>query len=150
MKVYTKNSPNRAVQQSDIQHKFRLKISCIILPTNAGLGALYGPLHPQMQPTSVHRMVLNSFLLLLRWRYSPGWTLAPFTIRLQASRSLALSLHSFIPISLRSVDTSSSHLTFCLPFVLLHTAFPYIFFFLNYGYCKFRGHKFDEERSPAR
>ena len=54
-------------------------------------------------------------LLLLRWRYSPGWALASFTIRLQASRSLALSLHSFIPIFLRSVDMSSSHLIFGLP-----------------------------------
>jgi hypothetical protein len=47
-------------------------------------------------------------LLLLLWRYSPGWALASITIRLQTSRSLALSLHSFIPIFLRSVDTSSS------------------------------------------
>jgi len=45
------------------------------------------------------------FLVLLRWRYSPEWALASFTIRLQASRSLALSLHSFIPIFFRSVDT---------------------------------------------
>ena len=54
-------------------------------------------------------------LLLLRWRYNAGWALASFTIRLQASRSLAPSLHSFIPIFLRSVDTSSSHLIFGLP-----------------------------------
>ena len=55
---------------------------------------------------------LHVLLLLLRWRYSPGWALASFTIRLQASRSLALSFHSFIPIFLRSVDTSSNHLIF--------------------------------------
>ena len=58
---------------------------------------------------------------LLRWRYSQGWALASFTIRLQASRSLALSLHSFIPIFLRSVDTSSSH----LPLRLVAYSFPY-------------------------
>ena len=51
-------------------------------------------------------------LLLLWWRYSLGWALASFTIRLQALQSLALSPHSFIPIFLRSVDTSSSHLIF--------------------------------------
>ena len=46
-----------------------------------------------------HRMIPLERILLLRWRYSPpGWALAPFTIRLQASRSLALSLHSFIPM----------------------------------------------------
>ena len=62
-------------------------------------------------------------LVLLWWRYSPGWALASFTIRLQASRSLALSFHSFIPIFLRSVDTSSSHIIFGLAY-----SFPYIFF----------------------
>ena len=36
----------------------------------------------------VHLLLL---LLLLRWRYSPGWALASFIIRLQASRSLDLS-----------------------------------------------------------
>jgi hypothetical protein len=49
-------------------------------------------------------------ILLLLWCYSPGWALASITIRLQTSRSLAPSLHTFIPIFLRSVDTSSSHL----------------------------------------
>jgi hypothetical protein len=53
--------------------------------------------------------------------------LASITIRLQASRSLALHLHSFIPISLRSVDTSSSHLVFGLPLRLVAYSFPYIF-----------------------
>ena len=67
-------------------------------------------------------------LLLLRWRYSPGWALASFTIRLQASRSLALSLHSFIPIFLRSVDTSSSHLIFGLPLRLVAYSFPHNIF----------------------
>ena len=69
------------------------------------------------------------FLLLLRWLYSPGWALASFTIRLQASRSLALSLHSFIPIFLRSVDTSCSHLIFGLPHCLVAYSFPYNIFF---------------------
>jgi len=69
-----------------------------------------------------------SLLLLLRWHYSPAWALASFTIRLQASRYLALSLLSFIPIFLRSVDTSSSHLIFGLPLRLVAYSFPYIFF----------------------
>ena len=67
--------------------------------------------------------------LLLWWRYSQGWALASFTICLQASRSLALSLHSFIPIFLRSVDTSSSHLIFGLPLRLVACSFPYNIFF---------------------
>jgi len=71
--------------------------------------------------------VLN--LLLLRWRYSPGWALASFTIRLQTSRSLALSLYSFIPIFLRSVGTSSSHLIFGLPLRLVAYSFPYNIFY---------------------
>ena len=73
-------------------------------------------------------MWISLVYLLLRRRYSPGWVLASFTIRLQASRSLALSLHSFIPIFLRSVDTSSSHLIFGLPLHLVACSFPYIFF----------------------
>jgi len=48
-------------------------------------------------------------------------------MRLQASRSLALSLHSFIPIFLRSVDTSSSHLIFGLPLRLVAYSFPFSF-----------------------
>jgi len=67
-----------------------------------------------------------TLVVLRRWRYRPGWALASFTIRLQASQSLALSLHSFIPIFLRSVDTSSSHLIFGLRLVAY--SFPYIFF----------------------
>ena len=73
-------------------------------------------------------------LLLLRWPYSPEWALAPFTIRLQVSRSLALSLHSFIPIFLRSVDTSSNHLIFGLPLRLVAYSFPYIFFGIAVSY----------------
>ena len=46
---------------------------------------------------------VNPTLKSLQWRHSPGWALTSFTIRLQASRSLAVSLHSFIPIFLRSV-----------------------------------------------
>ena len=76
-------------------------------------------------PQPLYRRIL----LLLRWRYSPGWALASFTIRLQASQSLALSLHSFIPIFLRSVDTSSSHLIFGLPLRLVAYSFPYNIFF---------------------
>ena len=74
-------------------------------------------------------IVLCMDLLLLRWHYSPGWALASFTICLQASQSLALSLHSFIPIFLRSVDTSSNHLIFGLPLRLVAYSFPYNIFF---------------------
>ena len=63
-----------------------------------------------------------------RLRYSPGWALASSTIHLQASRFLALSLHSFTLIFLRSMDTSSSHLIFGLPLRLVAYSFPYIFF----------------------
>ena len=63
-----------------------------------------------------------------RWRYSPGWALASATICLQVSRFLALSLHSFIPTFLRSMDTSSSHLVLGLPLHLVACSFPYIFF----------------------
>jgi len=44
------------------------------------------------------------------------------------SRSLALSLRSFIPIFLRSVDMSSNHLIFGLPLSLVAYSFPYILF----------------------
>ena len=64
-----------------------------------------------------------------RWRYSPGWALASATICLQASRFLALSLHSFIPIFLRSMNTSSSHLILGLPLRLVAYSFPYSILF---------------------
>ena len=76
-------------------------------------------------------------VLLLRWRYSPGWALPSFTLHLQASRSLALSLHSFIPIFLRSVDTSSIHLILGLPLRLVAYSFPYILFFSNSRFLAF-------------
>ena len=63
-----------------------------------------------------------------RWCYSLGWALASSTICLQASWFLALSLHSFTPIFLRSMDTSSSHLIPGLPLRLIAYNFPYIFF----------------------
>ena len=63
-----------------------------------------------------------------RWRYSPGWALASAIICLQVSRFLALSLHSFIPIFLRSMDTSSSHLFLGLPLRLFAYSFPYSIF----------------------
>jgi len=63
-----------------------------------------------------------------RWRYSSGWALASSTICLQASRFLALSLHSFTPIFLRSMDTSSGHLIFGLPLLLVAYSFPYNIF----------------------
>ena len=66
-----------------------------------------------------------------RWRYSPGWTLFSATIRLQVSRFLALPLHSFIPIFLRSMDTSSSHLILGLPLRLVAYGFPYSIFFFG-------------------
>ena len=64
-----------------------------------------------------------------RWRYSPGWALASATICLQVSWFLALSLHSFIPIFLRSMDTSSSHPILGLPLRLIAYGFPYNIFF---------------------
>jgi len=63
-----------------------------------------------------------------RWCYSLGWALASSAIYLQASRFLALSLHSFKPIFLRSMDTSSSHLILGFLFVSLRTAFRTTFF----------------------
>ena len=74
-----------------------------------------------------------STLLSSRWRYSPGWALASATICLQASRFLALSLHSFIPIFLRSMDTLSSHLILGLPLRLVAYSFPYNIFFRDCG-----------------
>ena len=64
-----------------------------------------------------------------RWRYSPGWALATSTICLQVSRFPALSLHSFKPIFLRSMDTSSSHLIPGLPLRRVAYSFPYSIFF---------------------
>jgi hypothetical protein len=80
-------------------------------------------------PASFLHYILHNLLnlLLLLWRYSPGWALASITLRLKTSRSLALSPHSFIHIFLRSVDTSSSHLVFSLPLRLVAYSFPYIF-----------------------
>jgi len=66
-----------------------------------------------------------------RWRYSRGWALASSTMCLQASRFLALSFHSFKPIFLRSMYTSSSHLIFGLPLRLVAYSFPYNIFFLE-------------------
>ena len=85
-----------------------------------GIESQWGARFPTPIETS-----LGAYLLLLQWRYSPGWALASITIRLQASRSLALSLHSFIPIFPRSVDTSSNHLIFGLPLRLVAYSFPY-------------------------
>ena len=42
----------------------------------------------------IKHVVHSIAFLLLQRHYSQGWALASFTIRLQASRSLALSLHS--------------------------------------------------------
>jgi hypothetical protein len=74
----------------------------------------------------IRKLLVLRFLLLLLWRYSPGWALASNPIHLQTSRSLALPLHSFNPIFLRSVDTSSSHLVFGLPLRLVAYSFQYI------------------------
>ena len=73
--------------------------------------------------------ILFIIIIIISWRYSPGWALASATICLQGSRSLALSLHSFIPIFLRSMDTSSSHLFLGLPLRLVAYSFPYSIFF---------------------
>ena len=72
-----------------------------------------------------------------RWRYSPGWALASSAICLQASRFLALSLHSFTPIFLRSMVTSSNHLILGLPLRLVACSFPYSIFFAISVSCIF-------------
>ena len=79
------------------------------------------------------RSVSYRLIIIISWRYSPGWALASVTISLQVSRSLALSLHSFIPIFLRSMDTSSSHLILGLPLRLVAYSFPYSIFFWDCG-----------------
>ena len=71
---------------------------------------------------------IDNLISSSRWHYSPRWALASSTISLQASRFLALSLHSFTLIFLMSMDTSSSHLIFGLPLRLVAYSFPYIFF----------------------
>ena len=74
-------------------------------------------------------MYIYFIIIIISWRYRPGWALASAAICLQVSRSLALSLHSFIPIFLRSMDTSSSHLILGLPLRLVAYSFPYSIFF---------------------
>ena len=82
-----------------------------------------------LQLQLVNFSVTLVWLVPISWRYSLGWSLASATICLQVSRSLALSLHSFIPIFLRSMDTSSSHLILGLPLRLVACSFPYSIFF---------------------
>ena len=55
--------------------------------------------------------------------------MASTTICHQVYRFLALSLHSFIPIFLRSMDTSSNHLILGLPLRLVAYSFAYSIFF---------------------
>ena len=86
-------------------------------------------LRPVRRPVTA----LDSSCSSSRWRYSPGWALASATICLQVSRFLALSLHSFIPIFLRSMDTSYSHLILGLPLRLVAYSFPYSIFFWDCG-----------------
>ena len=91
------------------------------------------PVHNTALDRTLHPAIILDNLLLFpsihpsRWRYSPGLALASSTICLQASRFLALSLHSFIPIFLRSMDTSSSHLILGLPLRLVACSFPVLF-----------------------
>ena len=67
-------------------------------------------LAPGMQFLPVCRFYVHFLLLLLWWLYSPGWSMASFKIRLHASRSLALSLHSFRPAySVRGHVIQPSH-----------------------------------------
>jgi len=67
--------------------------------------------------------LVHSLLLLLCCLYSSGWSLASFTIRLQASRSIALSLHSFIASFLSPWTRHPANSFLVFLFVLLHTAF---------------------------
>ena len=93
-----------------------------------------------VHPLLLLLLLLFLLFLLLRLRYRLWWALASFTIRLQASRSLALFLHSFISIILRSVDMSSSQLIFGLPLRLVAYNFPYNIFldlrFLAFFLCE--------------
>ena len=78
----------------------------------------------------VFKVFIIPIYIIISWRYSPAWALASATICLQVSRSLALSLHSFIPIFLRSMDTSPSHLILGLPLRLVAYSFPYSIFLI--------------------
>ena len=115
-------------------HSERVKLTCdylLIVQYKIIPGVLISP-QPDLLPDVFYLMVRIFRLMLVllyisppRWRYSPGWALASSTICLQASQFLALSLHSFIPIFLRSMDTSSSHFIFGLPLRLVACSFPY-------------------------
>ena len=89
------------------------------------------PKHVELSEDKINLIYWCIWLVIIhssRWRYSPGWALASATICLQASRFLALSLRSLIPIFLRSVDTSSSHLILGLSLRLVAYSFPYRIF----------------------
>ena len=98
-------------------------------PKKTGLGKKYFKNFLKEWMSESHKGRLpNSEVSSSRWRYSPVWALASSTICVQASRFLALSLHSFTPIFLRSMNTSSSHLIFGLPLRLVAYSFPYNIF----------------------
>ena len=73
-----------------------------------GLGLLYNTPPSLSIPSSVSPFI-HYHLSQVREHVIQPWALASLTMRLQASRSLALSLHSFITIFLRSMNMSSSH-----------------------------------------
>ena len=75
-------------------------------------------------------------LLLLQMALKPGvglglrYNMPPgFSVPCSLSLSLSLSLHSFIPIFLRSTDTSSSHLILGRPLRLVAYSFPHSILF---------------------
>ena len=91
------------------------------LYARTGVSTVPGQIFTLLVPQPTTALLIDSS----RWRYSPGWALASSTMCLQVSRFLVLSFHSFKPIFLRSMDTSSSHLIFGLPLRLVAYSFPY-------------------------
>jgi hypothetical protein len=109
-------------QQPSIRYTMLLNVNTTYYTVMNTAYACQVSFFPNLYVTKCHTAFSfgQYFFILLLWRYSQGWALVSITIRLQAYRSLALSLHSFIPIFLRSVDTLSSLLVFGLPLHLVH------------------------------
>ena len=72
----------------------------------------------------LRKLEYNEAVIIISWRYSPGWALASATICLQVSRSLALSLSIRLYPSFSGPWTRHPAISFLVfLFVLLHTAF---------------------------
>ena len=61
----------------------------------------------------------NKHIFFFRWRYSPLWALACWTIPLRSSLSITNSLHLLTPSTWRSLSTSSLHPFLGLPLPLV-------------------------------